>query len=65
MLEALLDGEAETIGRLLIRKAKKGDLTAARIIMDRLLPVRRDQPVSFKLPRLATTQDMVLVALRQ
>jgi len=57
MLEALLDGEAEAISRMLIRKAKKGDLTAARIIIDRVLPVRRDRPVSFKLPRLATTQD--------
>ena len=57
MLEALLDGETEAIGRVLVTKAKKSDLTAAWNVMDRILPVRRDRPVSFKLPRLATTQD--------
>jgi hypothetical protein len=59
MLEALFDGEAEAIGRMLATKAKKGDLTAARIILDRILPVRRNLPVSFKLPRLETPQDSV------
>ena len=57
MLEALLDGDAEEIGRMLVTKAKKGDLTAARIIMDRILPARRDRPVSFKLPRLEAPRD--------
>ena len=57
MLEALLDGEAEAIGRMLVTKAKKGDVTAARIIMDRILPAKRDRPVSFPLIRLETPND--------
>ena len=58
MLEDLLEREAEQIGRMLVTKAKDGDLTAARIVMDRILPVRRDKPVSFQVPRIAKIADV-------
>src|SRR6202022_926869 len=32
--------------------ARKGDMTAAMIILDRIAPVRRDRPVSFDLPKI-------------
>ena len=50
-MEALLDGEAETISRKAIEMALLGDQTMIRLCMDRLLPPRKDRPVSFALPK--------------
>jgi hypothetical protein len=58
-LEALLDGEAEEITRKAIEMAKDGDSTAMRLVIDRLLPPRRDRPVNFALPKLETPADAV------
>jgi hypothetical protein len=58
-LEALLDGEAEAITRKAIEKAKEGDPTALRMCLDRLLPPRKDRPVSFKLPSIKTAADAI------
>ncbi len=56
-MEALLDGEAETITRTAIEKAKEGDTTALRLCLERILPPRKDRPVSFSLPQLWTVAD--------
>jgi hypothetical protein len=40
---AMLEGEAEVITPKAIELAKAGDLTALRLCLDRLLPVRRDR----------------------
>ena len=58
-MEALLDGEAEEITRKAIEMAKEGDATAMRLVLDRLLPPRRDRPVNFALPKLETPADAV------
>src|SRR5262245_60552912 len=55
--EALLDGEAEGLTRKAIEAALGGDSVALRICMDRILPPRRERPVSFKLPCLQSTED--------
>ena len=41
--------------------AKDGDITALRLCLDRILPVRRDRPVSIELPQVATPGDIVNV----
>jgi hypothetical protein len=56
-MEALLDGEAETIIRKLIEKAKEGDARALQQCLDRLLPARRNRPVEFELPPIDTAAD--------
>jgi hypothetical protein len=58
LLEALLDGEAEEIGRKAIELAKAGDSRALKACFDRLLPARRDRFVPFALPKMATAQDL-------
>jgi hypothetical protein len=55
--EALLDGEAEELTRRAIELAKAGDVTALRLCLDRILPARRDRPVSFSLPAIETASD--------
>ena len=56
-MEALLDGEAEAITRVAVERAKEGDTTALRLCLERILPPRKDRPVSFSLPQLGTVTD--------
>lgn len=55
--EALLDGEAEILTRKAIELAKQGDMAALRLCLERILPARRDRPVSFSLPNIVTAND--------
>ena len=48
--EAILDGEAEALTRKAIELALNGDLQSLRVCLDRLLPPRRERPVSFSRP---------------
>src|ERR671921_1553567 len=57
--EALLDGEAEALTRKAIEMAMDGDTTAIRLVMDRIMPPRKDRPVLFTLPKLETPADAV------
>ena len=58
-IEALLEGEAQAIGRKAIELAKGGDGAAIRLCLDRLCPPRRDRHVAFKLPPMKSTVDAV------
>jgi hypothetical protein len=51
-VEALLDGEAETLTRKVVELAKSGDTTALKICFDRIAPVRKDRTVEIDLPSL-------------
>jgi hypothetical protein len=55
---ALMNGEAEELTRKAIELAKGGDLAALRLCMDRLLPPRKDRPVSLDLPMIESARDM-------
>lgn len=55
--EALLDGEAEKLTRRAIQSALDGDGTALRLCLERIVPPRRDRPVSFDLPAITTAGD--------
>ncbi len=48
--QTLLDGEAEKLTRKAVEMALAGDPAALRICIDRVLPPRRDRPVSIYLP---------------
>ena len=48
----MLDGEAEEITRKVIELAKKGDLVAIRLCLERIAPPRKERPVLFALPPL-------------
>jgi hypothetical protein len=58
-VEALLEGEAEGLTRKAIEKALQGDMTALRLCLDRICPVRRDPPIAFELPPLGRFSDAV------
>ena len=59
--ETLLDGEAETLTRKAIDLANAGDTTALRLCIERILPARKDRPVSITLPPITNPADSVTV----
>lgn len=54
MAERLLEGEAEGVCRVVVESALAGDMTAAKLVLDRILPPRRDRAVRIDLPEIAT-----------
>jgi hypothetical protein len=58
-LETLLDGQAQALTQKAIDVALTGDIAALRLCLDRILPPRKDSPVSFALPELRTLNDAV------
>ena len=58
VLEALLDGEGEDVVRTMVTEAKGGNMTAAKALLDRLVPPRKDRPVPFALPPITCMTDV-------
>ena len=56
-LESLLDGQAEALTQKAIDLALAGDMAALRLCLDRILPPRKDRPVTFALPAINSTND--------
>jgi hypothetical protein len=50
LAEAMFEGETETIIRMVLDKAKEGDMTALRLCLDRVFPRLRDRATVFDLP---------------
>lgn len=62
ILDAMADGEAETVLRQVLNAAKSGDLKAADIILSRIWPAKKGRPVRLDLPAIKTPTD-ILAAL--
>ena len=60
----LFDGEIEVISRKLIEMAKKGDIQAIKLILERVVPARKDRPISIELPKIISAKT-VMEANRQ
>ena len=56
-LEALLDGEADALTRKAVGLALQGDIAALRLCLDRILPPRKDRPVSFEMVPITNADD--------
>jgi hypothetical protein len=61
-MEALLDGEADKLTRKAVEMALAGDGAALRLCIDRILPPRKDRPVSFELPQIRTAADALVAS---
>lgn len=59
---ALLEGESEALTRKAIQLALDGDTVALRLCIDRIAPPRKDSPVCFPLPHMATAHDAAQAA---
>jgi hypothetical protein len=56
-LETLLDGQAQALTQKAIDIALTGDIPALRLCLDRILPPRKDRPVTFAMPPIESAQD--------
>src|SRR6476469_6230391 len=50
LAEQILGEDVEAVARAVSNAAQNGDMQAAKIILDRLAPIRRGRPVQFELP---------------
>jgi hypothetical protein len=57
-IESLLDGEAQALTRKVIEKAKEGDMTALKLCLDRLAPVRKGRTLEIDLPDVNCAADL-------
>ncbi|MCJ2036426.1 DUF5681 domain-containing protein [Methylobacterium sp. J-068] len=57
-MEAILDGEGEALTRKAVELALGGDTVALRLCLDRMMPVRKDRPITFTLPTIDTPADL-------
>jgi hypothetical protein len=57
-------GDAEAVVRAVIDVAKGGDMTAARLVLDRIAPPCRGRPVRLDLPPIVCAADPLLQAHR-
>jgi len=54
----LLDEEGEEVARTALKLARKGNVAALRLVMERLLPPSRRRTVSIDLPEIVTPADV-------
>ena len=56
-IESLLEGQAEELTQIAIKKALEGDTVALRLCMDRIAPAPKDHPVLFSIPKMNNAMD--------
>ena len=57
--EMLFADEVEDICKTVIGEAKAGNMQAAKIILDRLVPPKRDRLINIDLPKLDSSSDLL------
>jgi len=58
LAEQLLEGEAEPLIRQCINLAKKGNIHALRLCLERLLPIRKERSIELELPPAQNALDL-------
>jgi hypothetical protein len=59
LAEKLMQDDVEAVVNTVVAAARGGDMTAARMVLDRIAPARKGRPVEFELPAIETTLDLV------
>ena len=57
--EQLMNEDIGLIIKAVTEAAKAGDMTAAKIVLDRVVPVRKGNFVSFQLPQIRSAAEAV------
>lgn len=58
--EALLEGSLDKICKRVEEEALNGNMQAAKMILDRFIPVRKDRVIKIDLPMISTYEDVLL-----
>lgn len=64
LAEGLMSKDVAGVVRRVVKSAREGDMVAAKLILDRLSPVRKGRLIAITMPPIATASD-VAVALSQ
>ena len=59
MAEKLMQDGIDNIVKTVIEAAAEGDMTAAKLVLERIVPVRKSRPVYLTLPPVKTAADVV------
>ena len=59
LAEKLMADDAEAVVKAVVAAAKEGDMTAARLVLDRIAPPCRGRPVRLDLPPIVGAADLV------
>jgi hypothetical protein len=59
LAEKLMADDAKAIVEAVLTAAKDGDMTAAKLVLERIAPARKDSPVAFELPKIERPADAV------
>jgi hypothetical protein len=57
LTEKLMQADAKAIVETVLTAARAGDMTAARIVLDRIAPASRDRSIRFAMPPVSTADD--------
>jgi hypothetical protein len=57
--EGLMGQYAQQVTARVVKRAAEGDMVAARLILDRVVPIRRGRPVRLKLPDLVDAASVM------
>ena len=63
LVEQLAEGQAEELVQKVLELAKAGDVACLRMVLDRLWPPRKGQPVNIAMPPINTAQDLFTAIL--
>jgi hypothetical protein len=56
--QELLDGEAQALTRKVVELAQGGNMAALKLCLERLLPPRKDRPITLQLPKVEAMGDV-------
>ena len=59
MLEQLAEGQAEQLIQKVFELVQAGNVFCLKMVLDRLCPPRKGQPVNFVMPPIKTSQDLI------
>jgi hypothetical protein len=58
-LETLMGNSAEDVAMAVIKAAEGGDTAAARLVLERVMPARKDSPIAIDLPAMDSAAGLV------
>src|SRR4051812_8090530 len=59
IIEQLVDGQAEQLVQKVMELAQAGDVSCLRMLLDRICPLRKGQPLNIDMPPIKTSQDVL------
>lgn len=56
--ESMIEGQLEAVIGSVVQKALDGDMVAAKVLLDRIIPAVKSRPVTFNVPKMNNANDI-------